>query len=85
MKAYEIGHCSGCGWKGDIEEADQRTKDELKYLYCPKGCEIEVAPRRPINASKDYFVNMFQKMFKETKEGYKIDPNGSENDLFGLQ
>jgi hypothetical protein len=80
MKAYEIGHCGKCGWKGDIEEADQRTKDELLYSYCPMGCEVEVAPRRPINASKDYFVNMFQRLFKEKKNGYEYDPGESGED-----
>ena len=72
--AYEIGHCTKCGWKGDLDEAEQRTENELLYLYCPEGCAVEVAPRRPLNASKDYFVNMFQSMYRETKDGYEIDP-----------
>lgn len=76
--AHEIGHCNECGWKGNIADADQRTKDELLYLYCPKGCGVEIAPRRPINASKDYFVNMFRKLFKEKKEGYELDPEGEK-------
>jgi hypothetical protein len=76
--SYELGHCNKCGWKGDIDKADQRTEDELLYLYCPKGCDEEVAPRRPVNASKDYFVNMFQNLFKEKKDGYEFDPDGKK-------
>jgi hypothetical protein len=66
----EIGHCGKCNWKGDIGEADQRTEDEILYLLCPRGCEVEVAPKRPINASEDYFANIILNIFKEKSKNY---------------
>jgi len=77
--AHEIGSCSLCHWKGEISEADQRTKNEILYIFCPNGCGLQVAPSRPLNASEDYFVNMFMQMFKEKKDYYERDINEGEN------
>jgi hypothetical protein len=67
----EIGNCGKCNWKGNIDEADQRTKDEILYLFCPRGCEVEVAPKRPLNASDDYFANILLNIFKKKSENYE--------------
>lgn len=66
----EIGHCGKCNWKGDIDEADQRTKDEFLYIFCPRGCGIEIAPKRPLNASEDYFINILFNIFKKKSKNY---------------
>lgn len=73
----EICICNKCDWQGSIAEADQRTKDELLYLFCPNGCEVMVAPPRPLNASEDYFVNIFLRMLEENTLEKDKDENFS--------